>query len=186
MRHEHLFLSISSLPWGSVWTVSIQTLNKQETNTVSSSVDGDLYPTWPNPAPRLAARKPTNCNIGCICEFVLLLPQIISHILEGTCWMKCKHILAELLIVWLCHCYCQYQCWHGSLVCPDCISTCGHAGNQGAWQVHLENVFSWWWPADTFQVHCYIWFSTMCNIWNWISSFITEIVFVLVESSCHE
>lgn len=36
MRHERLFSSISTLPWGSVWSVSIQTLTKRDRHTLSA------------------------------------------------------------------------------------------------------------------------------------------------------
>lgn len=153
--------------------------------------------TAPNPAPRHAAGKPTNCNMCCTCEFLLLTPRIISHKLGGICWMKCKHyILAELLTVWLSHCCCQYNCWHWSLVHPDCIPTCYLAGHQGTWQANLENVFyfavccsflatvelvvaSWHFSSASFYFfsvqYC------MWHIWNWIYYLITDTVFVLVE-----
>lgn len=188
MRHERLFLSISTLPWGSVWSVSIQTLTKRDRHTLSALLlMGSCIlhgVTTPNPAPRHVAGKPTNCNMCCTCEFLLRTPQIISHLLEGTCWMKCKpYILAELLIVWLSHCYCQYHCWHWSLVHPDCIPTCDRAGHQGTWRANLENVFyfalccscvwllwSWWCHTDSFQVHpfffYFVLFCTVCDIYE--------------------
>lgn len=193
--------SISSLPWGSVWTMSIQTLTKWDRHTLSALLlMGSCIlhgVTAPNLSPRHAAGKPTNCNMCCACEFLLLMPQIISHILGGTCWMKCKHsILAELLIVWLSHCCCQFHCWHRSLMHPDCIPTCDRVGHQGTWQANLENVFLFcrllfifgYCGADggtLMLFKCIVLFCSvqhyMWRIWNWIYYLITDTVFVLVE-----
>lgn len=122
MRHERIFLpfrTLSTLPWGSVWTVSIQTLTNQDRHTLSTLLlMGSCIlrgVTTTNPAPGHAAGKPTHCNTCCTCEFVLLMPHIISHILEGTCWRKCKHYtLVELLTLelsspWL-YTY-MWLCW---------------------------------------------------------------------------
>lgn len=94
MRHERLCLSISTLPWGYVWTVSIQTLTEWDRRTPSALL---LMESWilhgvtaPSPAPRHAVGRPTNCSKCCACEFLPLTPRISRHILGVTSSMKCK------------------------------------------------------------------------------------------------
>lgn len=188
--------------------MSIQTLTKQDTHTLSALLlMGSCIlrgVTAPNPHTRPAAGKPTNCNMHCTCEFLLLTPQIISHILEGTFWMKCKHYTwAELLTVWLSHCFCQYHCWHWSSMYPDYIPTCDRAGHQRTWEANLGNVFYFccllfnffwllwsWWYADSLQVHIFFLFCSilhcMWHIWNLVYYLSTDTVFVLVESRDRE
>lgn len=177
MRRERLFLSISALPWGSVWTGSIYELWLSETDThyqlfCWSCIHHGVIKSCSEACGRKAHRL-QQCVVSPSSRHHR--PSTI-HLRVPAEWNV--NIIFWLLIVRLSHCCCQCHCLRWSLVHPDCIPTCGRAGNQGTSKFRkccftfffflslFRLLWSWWWQAKAYQVHCFVLFSTVCDIYE--------------------
>lgn len=206
MRHERLFLSISTLPWGSVWTVSIQTLTKRDRHSLSALL---LTGGWilhgvtaPNPAPRHAA------GMAHKLQHVLYLwvspanaadhqPYTWGHLFSEMwtlyfSWASYYVVIPSLLSIslltpelsasWL-HTY-LWSCWSSRDMKSKfrkCVLFCRLLfiyGYCGA-DVGTLTLFKCI-VLFCSVLHC------MWHIWNWIYCLITDTVFVLVESRDRE
>lgn len=76
------------LPWGSVWTAwtgSIQTLTKPDWCTPSVLQVGELHPPWCHCTKIQLRNCSRKAKMSCTCEFLLVTPQTINHVLEVPC-----------------------------------------------------------------------------------------------------